>query len=55
MTEGAPLRDLNGFIENLDRRLRAHDSEMERVYYKAAANEMTDDEWRVLESARPPD
>lgn len=55
MNEGAPLRDLNGYVENLDRRLRTHEGEMERVYYPAASQAMTDDEWRALESARPPD
>ena len=53
--EGAPLRDLNGYVENLDRRLRTHESEMERVYYPIAAQSMTDDEWTSLLAARPPD
>jgi hypothetical protein len=55
IAEGAPLRDLNGYVENLDRRLHAHESEMERVYYAPASEHMTDEEWRSLESARPPD
>jgi len=55
LAEGAPLRDLNGYVENLDRRLRTHESEKERVYYPIAAQSMTDEEWTSLLTARPPD
>ncbi len=51
--EGIRANDLAGFVENLDRRLRAHESEMERVYYPAARNLLTAEEWSILESARP--
>ena len=51
--DGIRLDDLRGYVENLDRRLRSHESEKERVYYPAA--ELTDAERRTLESARPPD
>ena len=53
ISERAPSINIAGFVENLDRRLHAHESEMENVYYPAAAPRLTDDEWRVLEAARP--
>ena len=53
--DGVPLRELNGYVENLDRRLRAHESEMERVYYPIAARQLTDAEWAALAQARPPE
>ena len=37
VSERARLSDLLGFTENLARRLAAHESEMETVYYPAAA------------------
>src|SRR5713226_7192171 len=43
--------DLLGYIENLDRRLKAHESGMESVYYPVARGALTDDEWQMLESA----
>jgi hypothetical protein len=51
--EGIRAHDLAGFVENLDRRLRAHESEMERVYYPAARNMLTAEEWSILTAARP--
>jgi len=51
--EGIRANDLAGFVENLDRRLRAHESEMERVYYPAARSLLTAEEWSLLEAARP--
>ncbi len=53
ISEGIRPNDLVGFVENLDRRLKAHESEMERVYYPAAEPILTADEWRTLEEARP--
>jgi hypothetical protein len=53
LDEGIRANDLAGFVENLDRRLRAHESEMERVYYPAAQTMLTAEEWRILEAARP--
>jgi hypothetical protein len=53
LDEGIRANDLSGFVENLDRRLRAHESEMERVYYPAARTMLTAEEWNILESARP--
>jgi hypothetical protein len=51
--EGIRPNDLLGFAENLNRRLRAHESEMQRVYYPAAETILTAEEWSVLEAARP--
>ncbi len=53
ISEGIRPNDLAGFVENLDRRLKAHESEMERVYYPAAEPILTADEWNMLEEARP--
>ena len=53
IAEGIRSDELTGFAENLDRRLRAHESEMERVYYPAAAPILTPEEWSALEAARP--
>lgn len=53
LAEGIRSSDLAGYAENLNRRLRAHESEMAKVYYPAAAPELRDDEWAILEAARP--
>jgi hypothetical protein len=50
----AALADVLGLVENLERRLAAHESEMENVYYPAAAPLLTPDEWRLLEGSAPP-
>lgn|SRR5262245_44692436 len=51
---GAPIGDVLGFAENLERRLAAHLSEMDDVYYPAAAPLLTEKEWRTLSEAAPP-
>jgi len=48
------LGNLSGYIENLDRRLSAHEREMSRVYYPAAENTLTEEERKSLETAAPP-
>jgi hypothetical protein len=53
ISEGIRAEDLGGFVENLDRRLRAHESEMEHVYYPAAVSILTAVEWEILETAQP--
>jgi hemerythrin HHE cation binding domain-containing protein len=50
---GAPIGDVLGFAENLERRFAAHISEMEDVYYPAAAPLLSDEAWVVLKDARP--
>ncbi len=51
----ARLADVLGLVDNLERRLSAHESEMEKVYYPAVAAALTIEELRALEGARPPD
>ena len=53
VNDRAPIGDILGFTENLERRLAAHESEMESVYYPAAAPLLTGDEWRILSGASP--
>jgi len=55
ISENLPSMNIMGYVENLDRRLHAHESEMEKVYYPAAAPLLTEEEWAVLQSARPPE
>jgi Hemerythrin HHE cation binding domain len=55
IAEHLPSMNISGYVENLDRRLHAHEKEMEQVYYPAAAPLLTDEEWMVLEAARPGD
>jgi hypothetical protein len=55
ISEHLPSMNIIGYVENLDRRLHAHEGEMEKLYYPAAAPLLTDDEWSVLEAARPPE
>ena len=51
--EGILPGNLVGFVDNLDRRLHAHEKEMGQVYYPAAAQVLTAEEWSILEQARP--
>lgn len=44
---------LAGYLDNLERRLTAHEREMNNVYYIVAAGSLTDDEWATLERACP--
>jgi hypothetical protein len=53
IASAAPLADLLGLIENLERRLAAHETGMESVYYPAAAAALTDGEWQALIEAAP--
>ncbi|HUJ13484.1 MAG TPA: hemerythrin domain-containing protein [Thermoanaerobaculia bacterium] len=54
IAEQAASMAIAGYVENLDRRLHAHEREMESVYYPAAAPLLDDAEWSVLGAARPP-
>ena len=49
------LSDVLGFVENLSRRLAAHERGNADVYYPAAAALLTEEERRRLEQAAPPD
>ncbi len=53
ITDHIRLDDLAGYIENLDRRLRAHETEMRNVYYPLAETRLTPEEWAILEAANP--
>jgi hypothetical protein len=53
LTEHAPIAAILGFTENLERRFAAHEAELERVYYPAAAPALTVEERRVLQDAAP--
>ena len=55
MREGVRPHDLHGYIENLDRRLRAQETEMTNVYYPAAEKTLNADERKILEGALPLD
>src|SRR6266851_1175199 len=47
--EGILPGNLVVFVDNLDRRLRAHEKEMGQVYYPSAAQALTAEEWSILE------
>ena len=51
--ERAPISDVLGLTDNLERRLAAHESEMREVYYPAAAPLLTAEEWKALAEAAP--
>ena len=53
VNDRAPIGDILGFVENLERRFAAHESEMETVYYPAAAPLLTNEEWTILSEASP--
>jgi hypothetical protein len=53
VTDRAPLSDILGFADNLERRWSAHESEMTRVYYPVAAAALTEEEWKILAAAAP--
>jgi hypothetical protein len=48
------MADLLGFIENLSRRLEAHELGNAGVYHPAAAALLTAEERRTLEAGSPP-
>ena len=55
LRDGTRLTDLAGYIDNLERRLSAHEREMQHVYYPAAERTLTSDERTELESSAPSD
>ena len=48
IASSAAMSEIIGFAENLDRRLAAHESEMERVYYPAALDLLSAEDRRAL-------
>ncbi len=55
LQEGIRPSHLLGYTQNLARRLQAHEQQMSEVYYPAAAPELTEEEWTLLDAARPSD
>jgi hypothetical protein len=53
VAKNGPLGDLLGMVENLERRLSAHEAEMEGVYYPATLPILTKAESRALAEAAP--
>ena len=53
INERAPMGDILGFTENLARRFAAHESDLQTLYYPAAASALTAGEWAVLTEAAP--
>src|ERR1043165_3274617 len=49
----SPASEPRGYVENLGRRLAAHERENRSVYFPVAASHLTEDEWAILEEARP--
>jgi hypothetical protein len=54
INDRAPLADILGFTENLARRFAAHESDLQNVYYPAAAHGLTAEEWTLLAAAPDP-
>ena len=55
ISENARIGDILGLTDNLERRLSAHESEMENVYYPAVDPVLTGEERRKLEESAPED
>ena len=53
INDRAPIGDIMGFAENLERRFAAHESEVRNVYYPAAAGALTSEEWKILVRVAP--
>jgi hypothetical protein len=51
----SPLADVLGLIENLDRRLGAHESQLLSEYFPAGVSSLTDEEWTDLRESAPRD
>jgi hypothetical protein len=47
------MGDVLGFTENLARRFAAHESDLQNLYFPAAAPLLTAEEWEVLAAAAP--
>jgi len=53
VAKNGPIGDVFGMVENLERRLAAHEAEMESVYYPAALPVLSDAERQALAEAAP--
>jgi hypothetical protein len=54
LNDRAPMVDILGFTENLERRFAAHEADLATVYYAAAAPLLTAAEVKTLLDAAPP-
>jgi hypothetical protein len=54
INDRAPLADILGFAENLERRFAAHEADLESVYFGAAAPLLTAGQLKTLLDAAPP-
>jgi hypothetical protein len=54
INDRAPMADILGFTENLERRFAAHEADLESVYYDSAAPLLTPAELKTLLDAAPP-
>jgi hypothetical protein len=55
INDRARMADILGFAENLARRFAAHESDLQTIYYPAAASALTAEEWTLLAEAAPKD
>jgi len=53
INDRAPMADILGFTENLARRFAAHESDLQNLYFPAAASALTPEEWTILTGAAP--
>ena len=53
IAQDAAMSDVLGLVENLARRLAAHEGDMESVYYPAAAPRLSEADRRALAAAAP--
>jgi hypothetical protein len=53
VSRNSPIGDVLGLVENLDRRIAAHEAEMEQVYYPAAAPALSEAERLAFSRAAP--
>ena len=54
INDRAPMADILGFTENLERRFAAHEADLVSVYFGAAAPLLTAEERKILLDAAPP-
>jgi len=52
-TASAPIADVLGLAENLDRRLASHERDLGAVYFPAACEVLEEGEWQILRESAP--
>jgi class 3 adenylate cyclase len=53
INDRAPMADILGFTENLERRFTAHEADLVNVYFSAAAPLLAAHQWKILQDAAP--